>query len=215
MKDIAIYGAGGLGREVACMIKLINEQCNQDWNIIGFFDDGKKIGEPVSHFGKILGGLEEVNRWPTKLNIILCFGAPDTLSKISNRITNPNILFPNIIGPDFYISDTSTFRIGKGNIITGSCVVTTNISIGDFNLLNGSVTFGHDITVGNCNVFMPGSRISGEVNIGNECLFGAGCFVKQQLTIPDRVTLSPLSPLLTKPKPDSLYIGNPAKRFKF
>lgn len=215
MNDIAIYGAGGLGREVACLIKNLNEKDGQDWNLIGFFDDGKPIGEEVSHFGKILGGLNEVNSWQTKLHIVLCFGAPRTLAKVSSLITNPNIVFPNIIALDFSVLDASTFKIGSGNIITGHCAVTTNITLGDFNLLNGSVVFGHDVNVGNCNVFMPGVRISGEVSIGNECLFGADSFVKQQINVPDRVTLSPLSPLLTKPKQDSLYMGNPAKRVKF
>ena len=38
MKDIAIYGAGGFGREVACLLRRINEQAPK-WNLIGFFDD--------------------------------------------------------------------------------------------------------------------------------------------------------------------------------
>jgi UDP-3-O-[3-hydroxymyristoyl] glucosamine N-acyltransferase len=62
---------------------------------------------------------------------------------------------------------------------------------------------------------MPGTRISGEVTIGNSNLFGAMSFVKQLLTIPDNITLSPLSALLTKPKAGNLYIGNPAKKFKY
>lgn len=36
MKDIAIYGAGGFGREVASLIKRINRIENQ-WNFVGFF----------------------------------------------------------------------------------------------------------------------------------------------------------------------------------
>lgn len=215
MKDIAIYGAGGLGREVACLLNRINTEVEPTWNLVGFFDDGKQIGEPVSHFGKVLGGMNELNAWPTKLNVVLCFGAPTTLAKVSNLITNPKIDFPNIIAPDFEISDPSTFKIGKGNIITTHCGVSTNVSIGDFNLLNGSVAFGHDVKTGNHNVFMPGVRISGEVTIGSRCLFGAGSFIKQVLVIPDDVTLSPLSALLTRPKQGSLYMGNPATRIKF
>lgn len=214
MKDIAIYGAGGLGREVACLVNSINKETVPTWNLIGFFDDGKEKGTEVSHFGKVLGGFHEINEWPTKLNLILCFGAPRTLAKVSSSISNPNIVFPNIIAPDFKMADESTFCLGQGNIITGQCAVTTSVIIGNFNLFNGSVVLGHDVKIGNCNVFMPATRISGEVTIANECLFGAGCFVKQQLYIPDRVTLSPLSPLLTKPKADSLYMGNPAKRIK-
>ena len=41
MRDIAIYGAGGFGKEVACLLNRINE-VNHQWNLIGFFDDIKK-----------------------------------------------------------------------------------------------------------------------------------------------------------------------------
>lgn len=215
MRDIAIYGAGGFGREIACLLKRINNESNGDWNLIGFFDDGKPKGEQISHFGKVLGGVKEINSWPTNLHLVLCFGTPDILAKVSSYITNPNVIFPNIINADFAISDASTFNIGKGNIITSHCAVTTNVTIGNFNILNGSVVFGHDVKIGDCNVFMPGVRVSGEVKIGDKCQFGSGSFIKQVLEIPDNVTLSPLSALLTKPKANSLYIGNPAKRIKF
>ena len=39
MKDIAIYGFGGFGHEVACLIQHINE-VEPTWNIVGYFDDG-------------------------------------------------------------------------------------------------------------------------------------------------------------------------------
>lgn len=41
MRDIAIYGAGGFGKEVACLLNRINE-VNHQWNLIGFFDDIKR-----------------------------------------------------------------------------------------------------------------------------------------------------------------------------
>jgi len=215
MKDIAIYGAGGLGREIACQISKLNEIIKAGWNLIGFFDDGKAIGEDISHFGKCLGGLAQLNDWETPLNVVLCFGSPRSLAKIHSLIVNPNINFPNIVSPDFSINDPETFKIGKGNIITGQCSATTNVAIGNFNLLNGHVHLGHDIKIGNFNVFMPGSRISGEVSIGCQNLIGADSFVKQQIKVGNNVTLSPLSALLTKPKDGNTYIGNPAKIFKF
>lgn len=42
MKDIAIFGAGGFGREVACLIKRINK-IKPQWNFIGFFDDNEEL----------------------------------------------------------------------------------------------------------------------------------------------------------------------------
>lgn len=214
MKDIAIYGAGGLGREVASMIDKIN-RISPTWNFIGFFDDGKEPGRQISHFGKVLGNINTVNEWPTELYIVLSIGTPSTMQKVRSNIANHMIKFPNLIDPSFSIADAESFSIGEGNIIKGHCSVTTDVKLGDFNLLNGFVNIGHDVQIENFNVMMPGARISGEVKIGNCNLLGADCFIKQQLVIGNNVTVSPLSALLTKPKDGNLYIGNPAKSFKF
>ena len=214
MRNIAIYGAGGLGRETACMLEVINK-VHPRWKLIGFFDDGKVPGEPVSHFGLVLGGMQELNAWSDELDVVLCFGVPGTLQAVRQRITNPKISFPNIIDPSFWISDKETFQIGEGNIIAGGCYVTTGVTLGNFNLLNGMVGIGHDTQIGDYNVFMPASKISGEVTIGDRNLFGTYSFVKQCLRIGSDVVLSPLSALLTKPKDNNTYIGNPAKKFKY
>lgn len=214
MENIAIYGGGGLGREVACLINLINSK-TPIWNLIGFFDDGKYKGTEIDRYGRILGGIDEVNSWPEHLNIVLCMGSPKTMETVHRAITNQLITFPNIICPDFFISDKESFQIGMGNIIQGDCAVTTSVNIGNFNILNGGVIIGHDTAIGDYNVFMPGCRISGEVSIGFRNLFGSMSFVKQCLKIGNDITLSPLSPLLNRPKDGFTYIGNPAKIFKF
>ena len=215
MKDIAIYGAGGLGRELACLIDRINSETDQHWNIIGFFDDGKEIGEEISHFGKCLGGIEQLNSYDRPLAVILAFGLPATTEAVHGKIHNPNVYFPNLIDASFIIADPNTFEIGEGNIITRGCAVSTEIHIGNFNLFNADIGMGHDVKVGDYNAFMPGSTISGGVAIGHRNLFGSGCFVKQYLKIGNDVTVSPLSALLTKPKDGKVYIGNPAKLFRY
>lgn len=215
MKDLAIFGAGGFGREIACMINKINSLTGPTWNLIGFFDDGKEIGEDISHFGKVLGGIDSVNNWSSPLNLVLCIGNPQTLYKIKEKIKNPLINFPNLIDPSFDVFDPETFSIGMGNIIQKGCNATINVKIGNFNILNGSIAIGHDVQIGDFNVIMTYSLISGEVEIGNRNLFGANCFIKQGLKIGNNVTISPLSAILTKPKDYQTYIGNPAKIFKF
>lgn len=214
MTDIAIYGAGGLGREVAAMIKMINDR-KPTWNFVGFIDDTHTPGDEISHYGKVIGGRDMLNAMSNPPAIVICVGSPAARRAIVESITNPAVEYPNLISPDFVIEDEQTFNMGIGNIIKSHCRVTVNVSVGDFNVLNGMVTFGHDAKVGNCNVFMPGVRISGESVIGDCNLFGAGSFVKQGLHVGNGITLSPLSPLLTRPKDGCTYIGNPAKIFKF
>lgn len=214
MRDIAIYGAGGFGREIACLINYINSK-EPTWNLIGFFDDGKEIGAEVSHYGKVLGGIDTLNSWTSSIDVAIAIGSPNAVKTISEKITNPLVEFPNIIHPTFFMSDAATFKIGKGNIIQGRCAVSCDVTIGDFNIFNGQVVVGHDVTIGSCNSFMPTVMVSGEVNIGDCNFFGIASIVLQQIRVGNNVKLGAGSVLMTKPKDNNLYMGNPAKIFKY
>lgn len=217
MKDIAIYGAGGLGRETACLIRIINEALPQpQWNLIGFFDDNPSIrGKQIGHYGPVIGGYGEANTYDKPLSVVLAIGSPELLKLIRGRISNANLDFPNLIHPDVRFSDFETFQIGEGNIIQGDCSFSCDTRLGNFNILNGSVVLAHDGVIGNNNVVMPNVRISGEVEIGEQNLIGACSFIHQGLHIGNRVTLSAGSILLTRPKDGCTYMGNPAKIFRF
>ena len=215
MKKIAIYGAGGLGREVAGGIQRINIGGREQWQIVGFYDDRLPVGTSVSHYGKVLGGMKELNAVEEPLALAIAVGAPATRKRIFERITNPNITFPNLIAPSFRILDPSTFKIGQGNIIQDNCSVTCDVEIGNYNVFNGSNAMGHDVKVGDYNVLMPGVRLSGEVTTGNCNLLGVDSVVLQRVKIGSNVTLGAGSVLMTKPKDGNTYIGVPAKKFDF
>lgn len=216
MKDIAIFGAGGLSKEVASLIGRINKREEDKWRIIGFFDDNPTLkGCDISHFGKVLGGIEELNSWNTPLDVVIAIGSPNAIRKVRERIMNPMISFPNVISPDFFIVDEETFCIGEGNIIQGGCIVSNDVSIGNFNLLNGDVVMGHDAKIGNYNVLMPDIRVSGEVVIEESNLIGVGSIILQQIKIGTNVHLGAGAVLMTKPKDNCTYLGNPAKLFKY
>lgn len=214
MKDLAIFGAGGFGKEVACLIRQINE-VEPTWNQIGFFDDGVPKGTAVSHYGKVLGGIEEINTYPGNLAICIAIGNPSSLRSVRERITNVKVFFPNIIAPNFGISDSLAFTIGEGNIIGNGCGASCDVTIGNFNILNADIIMGHDVVIGDYNVMMPDIRISGEVKIGEENLLGVGSIILQQIKIGNNVHLGAGAVLMTKPKDGCTYIGNPAKMFKF
>ena len=212
MKDIAIYGAGGFGREVACLIYRINEK-TPTWNLIGFFDDNPKLkSQMISHFGPCLGGMEELNNYPKELAVVMALGNSHTTKHLVESIQNERISFPNLIDRSFYLADPETFQIGKGNIIMGPGAATCDVSLGNFNVLNGSVVLGHDVKIGSFNTIMPAVRISGEVIIGEGNFFGVGSIVLQQLNIGNNVRLGAGGVLMTKPRDGQLYIGNPAKK---
>ena len=41
MKNIAIFGAGGFGTEVAAMLRIIND-ISPEWNLVGFYVDSAR-----------------------------------------------------------------------------------------------------------------------------------------------------------------------------
>ena len=109
-KKIAIYGAGGFGREIAGAINRINKSGMEQWEIVGFYDDNKLIGSDVSHYGKILGGMEQLNSVKEPMALTIAVGNPDARKRIFESITNPNITFPNIIAPSFKYTSNSAFK---------------------------------------------------------------------------------------------------------
>ena len=217
MKDIAIYGGGGFGREVACLIRMINEAQSDNaekWNLIGFFDDVQSVGMR-NEYGEVLGNIKTLNRYDKELAIAIAIGSPHAVKSVYEKIENPKIHFPNLISPEVLIADENNYFLGKGNIIQKQCAISCNVHLGNFNVLNSGVGIGHDVSVGSFNSFMPVVRISGEVKIGERNFFGVGSIVVQRLKIGYDVKLSAGSVLLTKPKDGYLYMGNPAKKTEF
>ena len=210
MKDIAIYGAGGFGREIACLINQINEITPQ-WNIVGFFDDGVVAGT-ANRYGKVLGNLQTLKNYDKPLSIVIAIATPKYLKKLSESITNPNIDFPNIIAPNVNIFDKSAFKIGKGNLIFLGCRLSCDVSIGNFNLLNGAVSLGHDVKMGDFNVLQPSVRISGDSIVGSENFFGVHSLVLQGLKIGSNTRIGVGSVIMRNTKDNFLYMGNPAKK---
>ena len=157
MKDIVIYGAGGFGREIACLLKRINSK-TPTWNLMGFIDDGLEIGAE-NEYGKVLGGVEYLNATASPINVVMSIGKPQTVKVIIEKIKNPLVEFPNIIAPDVIFMDADNLTMGKGNVFCSGCLVSCNAKIGDFNSFNDFVSIGHDTVIGNYNAFMTATRV--------------------------------------------------------
>ena len=83
VKDIAIFGAGGFGREVACLLRKINA-VEPTWNFVGFYDDGLEKGSRVD-YGEILGGIADLNVVDRPLSVVVALGNPKTLQTVTLR----------------------------------------------------------------------------------------------------------------------------------
>ncbi len=209
MRDLAIYGAGGLGRETAVMIEQINKVQPQ-WNLIGFFDDGMTEGDHVDSF-PVLGGMHQLNEHNASFSLVIAIADSKSRKKIYDQIKNIHIDFPVLIHPQAIIGSRSN-NFHKGAIIAAGCIFTTGISVGEFAIVNLACTVGHDVKIGNYCSVMPGCNISGNVEIGEATLIGTGSQVLQNITIGKHCKVGAGAVVTADVEEDSTVVGVPAKR---
>ena len=180
MKNIAIYGAGGLGRETALLIRQIIQN-GMPWSILGFYDDAITTGTVIDRL-PVLGGVTDVNKVTEPLDIVVSISDPLMRKSVVERIINSSIHFPSIFHPSCEIGDDNN-QFGKGCILTAGVILTTGVQLKDFVIVNLASTIGHDACIGEFSSLMPGCNISGNVQIGGCTLIGTGARILQNLTI--------------------------------
>jgi sugar O-acyltransferase (sialic acid O-acetyltransferase NeuD family) len=181
MRKIAIYGAGGFGREVALMIDQING-ANPIWRLLGFFDDGKKKRKIVDGLS-VLGGIDDLNQSSEEIDVVIGIADPAIRKEIVSKITNNKISFPVLIHPSVLVGDRQRNKFARGSIITAGTILTTNIILGEFVIINLACTIGHDVHLENYCSIMPGCNLSGFIHAGEGTFIGAGAIVLPNIQI--------------------------------
>jgi sugar O-acyltransferase (sialic acid O-acetyltransferase NeuD family) len=207
-KKLAIYGAGGLGREIAWMVNEMNQHSRQ-WELIGFFDDGMQKDSIVDDL-PVLGGLNEINAGRSPMSLIIAISDPLTKEKLVREIVNTNIGFPVLIHPACLAGDKKNNVFGRGTVLTAGVILTTRIQTGDFVLINLATTVGHDVNIGNFCSIMPGCSISGSVSLGERCVVGTGARILQNIILGEDSVVGAGAVVTRSFGPASTLIGVPA-----
>jgi sugar O-acyltransferase (sialic acid O-acetyltransferase NeuD family) len=209
MESIAIFGAGGHGREVLMLIDHINRDAVR-WKVEGFFDDGVPRGSDINGV-KVLGGLAELNRYERPLALAMAIGSSDTKKKVIGGIANDNVWFPNLIHPSVHLPATEYLRLGKGLTVFPGVIIGPNVEIADHVLLNFSVLVGHDARIGAYASIMPSVSISGEVNIGAGVYVGVGTSIINRVDIGENTVVAAGSVVFNSLPANCTAMGMPAR----
>jgi sugar O-acyltransferase (sialic acid O-acetyltransferase NeuD family) len=212
IEKIAIFGAGGFGREVKMLIDQVNESRKQ-FSFIGYYDDGVQKSTLINGY-PVLGGLDDLNKVDEDLNIVFAIGNPLNKRKIIEKLSNKQLKFPTLIHPTVLIGKDDV-EIGEGTIICAYCIITVNIKIGRHVILNLACTVGHDTVVGDYSSFMPTINISGEVVIEEAVYGGTGAKIINQLTIGKDTIIGAGAVVAKSLPPKCTAVGIPAKPIKF
>jgi sugar O-acyltransferase (sialic acid O-acetyltransferase NeuD family) len=192
MKELAIIGAGGFGREVMSYVN----------NKATFYVSDHMAAPPIRPLSQM-----DCDR----SDAVIAIGNPLARQTIANNLRHGQE-FANVIHEVTCIGDSVS--LGHGAIITPFAVITVDCKIGTHFHANLHSDVGHDCVIGNFVTLAPSARISGRCTIGNRVYIGTNAVVKEGISICDDVTIGAGAVVLSDITEKGTYVGMPAKRIK-
>lgn len=173
MKRVFIYGAGGLGRDIAQIISDI-----EDIKLLGFIDDYKKNDKLIDFD---VFKYEYVKNKFNDFFIVIAFGDPRLRSEAYKKIKKDNIRLVTIISKNSFVaSDT---EIGEGCIIYPFTIIASNVKIDDNIVISGNSSIGHDSQIDSNSFIGFNCSVGGNTRIGKNNFIGSGTHIKDELKI--------------------------------
>lgn len=206
-KPIAIYGAGGFGRETALLLEQLNA-FEPQWEFRGFFDDGMPKGTPLAGTS-ILGGLDDA--LASDLEYLALAIADGGIRKTLFGALHPRgFHFPALIHPSVILGGAGN-RVGQGSLISAGTILTTDVIIDDFVIVNLAVTIGHDVHLHSFSSVMPACHLSGNVSVETAAYLGTGAKILQGVTIGHHAKVGAGAVVLHDVPPETTAVGVPAR----
>lgn len=207
---LAIYGGGGLGREVLELAKQIN-QMQFRWEQIIFVDDvisdNVINGSPKYSFDNFSKKYSSDD-----VRFTIALGEPKLRKKLCDKVIEHGYNLDTLIYPNVHIPETSS--IGNGVVINANCVISCNAEICDNVFLQPFCVVGHDSKVGASCVCSAYSLICGNCIIGQETYIAVHASIKEKCTIGSDCIVG-MGSMVFRDVPDGMIVlGNPARALK-
>lgn len=207
-QNIAIVGAGGLGKEVLTILR-----CMEHLSVIGFFDDGLPTNMMVMGL-PVLGDIHALNTWDEPIQVLIAIGDPRIKKEVTGRITSSMVRYATVIHPSVMLGEPGSIKIGEGSILAAGATLTVDIEIGKHVLVNLNTTIGHDVRVGDFTSIMPGANLAGLVKVGNGVLIGSGANIINQAVIGNHAIIGSGAVVIHDIPALKTAVGVPAKVIK-
>ena len=136
---LGIYGAGGLGREVLELARIINKR-KERWEGFAFVIDGEG-GAEVNGI-MVYSYSEAIAKFTGNIEISMGIGEPAVREKLFKKLEDDNIPVATLIHPDIHIPETTT--VGRGVTIQYSSFISCNAVIEDYVYIQPHVNIGHN-----------------------------------------------------------------------
>lgn len=208
MKDLYIIGAGGFGREVAWLVKRINE-VKPTWNLKGLIDDDQSMWGTTRDGYRVLGGCDYLRVIGKPAWAVCAIGNAQVRKKIVQGLAD-NVNFATVIDPSVIMDDSVS--IGQGTIICAGSIITVDVKIGNHVIVNLDSTIGHDDVIDDYVTLYPSVNVSGMCHLGECVEMGTDSQIIQGLNVCRDGIVGAGAVVVRDIIDPGTYVGVPAKR---
>ncbi len=209
LKSLVLFGAGGSGREIACMVNRINA-VKPTYHLMGFVDDAPNMTGQVLNGLPVLGGTEWLLEHKDHVFCNVTIGLMKPRVQVCSKLEENGVMFETLIDPTASIG--TDVEIGTGCIINEHCELPVNIRVGKHVFLNSDTCLGHDDVIGNYTICNPHTVISGACTIGERVMIGGMSFIVQCVKVGNDAVIAPGSVVYGRVREGIHVIGNPARK---
>ena len=175
---LCVYGAGGSGKTVIDLAKIVNKE-TQHWEKIVFVDD--VIAEKECYGLEVYSFKSFISKFSKQaVEFVISSGEPQVRKLLYQKVKEEGYLFANLIHPEAEISEN--VKLGEGVIVARAWISGPTI-IGDNTGISQNAIIGHDTRIGEHSMISPGVFVAGECKIG-ECVYiGPHAAIKDRINV--------------------------------
>lgn len=202
---LGIYGAGGLGREVYELARLINS--NAQWERIVFIDDitqGMCKNVQKYSFDEFTTTFKKGDA-----KVVIAVGEPAIRQMLYQKVVEAGYALEKLVYPTVHIP--RDVQLGDGIVINMGCFISTDTIIEDNVFLQQYVILGHDSIIQTHSVLSAFVSVGGHSKIGSSVYIGMHVPVKEGIKIGDGSIVGMGSCVIRDIEEDMIALGNPAR----
>jgi sugar O-acyltransferase (sialic acid O-acetyltransferase NeuD family) len=178
LQRLCIVGAGGHGRELAELVRSIND-CSPRFDLVGFVDDAPDClpKDVLARTGlRVLGVVEDA---PDAADcFVIGVGNPHERRSIAERLSG-RIEAATLVHPRSELA--SSAELAAGAVMCFGTAVGPESSVGRHSHLNVRAVVGANCSIGDFVSLSPGSIVESRVSIESEVFVGTGSIVRSNV----------------------------------
>ena len=183
---LVIYGAGGHGCSLAALVRQL-----EDYEILGFLDDGVPVGAQVDGLPVLGGGekLAELAEAGIRLAVNGVGGVGDLPARLAvyDRLARAGFYCPTVIHSTAFLEDSAA--LADGIQVYPLAYVGIRVWVGYGCIINTGAIVSHDCDLAPYVNLSPGATLAGGVIVGEGALIGMRATVNLNVRVGKRARI--------------------------